>query len=32
MNSIMTLIRRFDAEVLSAFVPWHVRTWERPAR
>ncbi len=32
MTTIMTLIRRFDAEVLEAFVPWHQRTWARPGR
>lgn len=32
MTTIMTLFRRFDSEILEAFVPWHQRTWERPGR
>lgn len=27
--TLKTLYRRFDTEVLDAFVPWHQRTWRR---
>lgn len=31
-HSIIAKFRQFDREVLGAFVPWHVRTWERTGR
>ncbi len=31
-RSIIEKFRRFDREVLEAFVPWHVRTWQRQGR
>ncbi len=32
MSSLIEKIRRFDREVMSQFVPWHVNTWGRPGR
>jgi hypothetical protein len=29
---IAHMARRFDKDVLSAFVPWHVHTWRRSGR